>query len=89
MCLGVPGRVIDVQLHAEGGDLPTAVVDFGGVRRSVCVLHVPDVKAGEYVMVHVGFALARIDEAEAARIFAMLRELDALDAYSTDAAEDP
>lgn len=70
MCLGVPGKVIDVDR-----DQPLLVgrVDFGGVSRTVCLEHVPDVVPGDYVLVHVGFALARIDEAEAQRLLLWLR----------------
>ncbi|HYB99946.1 MAG TPA: HypC/HybG/HupF family hydrogenase formation chaperone [Candidatus Limnocylindrales bacterium] len=78
MCLGVPGRVLEVRRERE---LLTATVDFGGVCRSVCLEHVPDTVPGEYVLVHVGFALSRIDEAEAIRIFALMRELDELDEF--------
>jgi hydrogenase expression/formation protein HypC len=59
MCLGIPGRV----LARLDDDL--AKVDFGGVRRDVSVAFTPDVQPGEWVLVHVGFALARIDEDEA------------------------
>ena len=53
-------------------------VDFGGISRSVCLEHVPEVKVGEFVLVHVGFALSRIDEVEARRIFELLKELGEL-----------
>lgn len=72
MCLGVPGRV--VERFAEDG-VAMAKVDFGGVAKVVCVAHVPEVVPGEYVLVHVGFALARIDEQEAKRTFALLEDL--------------
>lgn len=55
-------------------------VDFGGVRRLVCLEAVPDVAVGDYVLVHVGMALARIDEAEAQRVFALLSELERAEA---------
>jgi hydrogenase expression/formation protein HypC len=54
-------------------------VDFGGVARSVCLEHVPDVEVGQYVLVHVGFALSKIDEAEARRVFEFLESMDQLD----------
>lgn len=76
MCLGVPGRVVD--LHEDDG-ISMARVDFGGVLRRVCIEHVKDAKPGEWVLVHVGFALTRIDEEEAKRVFALLKELDQLD----------
>lgn len=64
MCLGIPGRVTAV---ADDAGLRTGVVDFGGVRRDVCLAYVPDVEVGDYVVVHVGFAISRLDEAEALR----------------------
>ena len=76
MCLGVPGRVLDVT--DEDGDengLRMGRVDFGGVARKVCLAHVPDVTPGEYVLVHVGFALSRLDELEARRVLELLDEL--------------
>jgi hydrogenase expression/formation protein HypC len=76
MCLGIPGRVIDTYREH---DVLMGKVEFGGVAKRVCLEHIPDVRAGEYVLVHVGFALSRIDEAEAARIFAFLGEMNQLD----------
>lgn len=63
MCLALPGRVVKVVEGPAG--LPTGIVSFGGVTKEVCLAYVPDARAGDYVLVHVGFALARIDEAEA------------------------
>jgi hydrogenase expression/formation protein HypC len=76
MCLGVPGRVVSMFFE---DDVMMGTVEFGGIRKRVCLDHVRDVRAGEYVLVHVGFALARIDEDEAARVFALLRELGQLE----------
>ncbi len=76
MCLGVPGKVVDT--YREHGVL-MGKVDFGGVRKAACLEHVPDVAVGEYVLVHVGFALSRLDEAEAWRVFDLLREMGQLD----------
>jgi hydrogenase expression/formation protein HypC len=76
VCLGVPGRVIE--LHRED-EVLMGKVDFGGVCRQVCLEHVADVRPGEYVLVHVGFALARMDEAEARKIFALLEGTADLD----------
>ena len=75
MCLAVPGRVIET---FSDGEIRMAKVSFGGVTRRVCLEYTPDATPGDYVLVHVGFALSRIDEAEAQRTFALLRELDAL-----------
>lgn len=77
MCLGIPGRI--VSLHDDAG-LPQGVVDFGGVRRDVCMAYVAqDVDVGDYVIVHVGFAISKVDEAEARRTFEVLREMSQLD----------
>ena len=77
MCLGVPGRVVEI--HDDRG-LAMGVVDFGGVRREVCLAYVNDeIRPGDYAIVHVGFAIAKVDEAEAQRTFAVLREMSQLD----------
>jgi hydrogenase expression/formation protein HypC len=76
MCLGVPGKVVETYREH---DVLMGKIDFGGVRKSVCLEHVPDVKPGEYVVVHVGFALSRLDEAEARRVFEFLEGMDQLD----------
>jgi hydrogenase expression/formation protein HypC len=84
MCLGIPGRV--VSRETEDG-LLMGRIDFGGVTRKVCLEHVPDVVIGEYVLVHVGFALSKIDAAEAQKIFDLLLELDQLTELGPD--DDP
>lgn len=77
MCLGIPGRIVE---RRDDTGLPMGVVDFGGVRREVCLAYVDrDVSVGDYVVVHVGFAIAVVDEAEAHRTFEALRELSRLD----------
>jgi hydrogenase expression/formation protein HypC len=76
MCLGVPGRVVEI---AVADDVLMGKVDFGGIAKQVCLEHVPDVKPGDYVLVHVGFALTRLDEAEAQRVFAFLAAMNQLD----------
>jgi hydrogenase expression/formation protein HypC len=76
MCLGVPGRV--VELYQEHGVL-MGRVEFGGVFRAVCLEHVADARPGEYVLVHVGYALSKLDEAEARRVFEFLAGMDQLD----------
>lgn len=72
MCLGIPGRVVEVFQRDE---LPMGKVDFGGVRKDVCLAYTPDVQPGEYVLVHVGFALSRIEESEAQETLRILREV--------------
>lgn len=77
MCLGIPGRVVDLR---DDGGFPTGLVDFGGVRREVCLAYVAgEVAMGDYVIVHVGFAISKVDEAEAKRTFEVLREMSRLD----------
>ena len=76
MCLGVPGRIVSV---TDEDGLRMGRVDFGGVARPVCLAHVPDAVPGDYVLVHVGFALARLDELEARRVLELLDELARLE----------
>jgi hydrogenase expression/formation protein HypC len=72
MCLGIPGRVTD--LSDDDGVL-VGTVDFGGVRKQVCLAYVPGVTVGEYVIVHVGFAIATVDRHEAERTLDVLRAM--------------
>ena len=77
MCLGIPGQIIDIRTDRG---LPMGTVDFGGVRREACLAYVADqVALGDYVIVHVGFAISKVDEPEAKRTFAVLREMSQLD----------
>jgi hydrogenase expression/formation protein HypC len=77
MCLGIPGRIIEM---TEDTGLSVGTVDFGGVRREVCLSYVADeVEIGDYVVVHVGFAISKVDEEEAKRTFEILREMSQLD----------
>ncbi|MBT8485745.1 MAG: HypC/HybG/HupF family hydrogenase formation chaperone [Phycisphaerales bacterium] len=75
MCLGIPGRITELR----DGPLRTGTVDFDGVTRTVCLACEPDAQVGDYVLVHVGFAISRIDEAEAHRTLEALRELGQLE----------
>lgn len=72
MCLGVPGRIIDIY-QAQG--LRMAKVDFSGVTREACLEHVPDAEVGDYVVVHVGFAISKLSEEEAQESIDLLREI--------------
>ena len=76
MCLGIPGKVVETYRE---NDVLMGKVDFSGVCKRVCLEHVPEVVPGEYVLVHVGFALSRLDEEEAGRVFAYLEEMQQLD----------
>ena len=77
MCLGIPGRIVEV--HDDHG-LSMGTVDFGGVRREVCLAYVADeIELGDYAIVHVGFAISKVDEEEAKRTFEVLKEMSQLD----------
>jgi len=76
MCLGVPGRVEEVW-EADGTRMAT--VDFGGVRKEVCLAYVPDVTVGDYTIVHVGFALTKLDEKSALETLELFRSVGLLD----------
>lgn len=77
MCLGIPGRIV---ARRDDRGLPMGVVDFGGVRRECCLAYVAnEVGEGDYVIVHVGFAISKVDEAEARRTYEVLREMSQLD----------
>jgi hydrogenase expression/formation protein HypC len=75
MCLAIPGKV--VELFAQDG-MHMARVQFGGVTREASLAYVPDTRVGDYVLVHVGFAISRVDEEEARRTYEALAEIDAL-----------
>ena len=76
MCLAVPGLVLDIE---DRDDTRMATVDFGGVRKEVCLEYLPDVGVGEYVIVHVGFAIQRLDQESAAQTLALFDQLGILD----------
>lgn len=76
MCLGVPGRVT---LVYEADGVRMAKLDFDGVQKNVCIEYVPEIVEGEYAIVHVGFAIARIDEDAARETLLLLREIGAID----------
>jgi hydrogenase expression/formation protein HypC len=73
MCLGLPGQVIEVGRDPAG--LLTGKVSFGGIIKNCCLAFTPDVRPGDHVVVHAGFAISRVDEDEAARILAALEAM--------------
>ncbi len=75
MCLAIPGKVVEAFDH---GGMRMAKVQFGGIIREACLEYVPDTKVGEYVLVHVGFAISKVDEEEAHRTYQILEEMDQL-----------
>jgi hydrogenase expression/formation protein HypC len=76
MCLAVPGRVLEI---VDEGALREARVDFGGVVRKACLAYVPEAGVGDYVLVHVGFAISRIDEQAARETFEALAAIEQLE----------
>jgi len=76
MCLAIPGKIESI----SGDDPLTRMgkVNFGGILKEACLAFVPEAKVGDYVIVHVGFALSRLDEAEAQKVFEYLKEMQEL-----------
>jgi len=75
MCLAIPGQIVE---SFEKDGMKMARVRFGGIVRQACLEYVPDAAPGDYVLVHVGFAISRVDAEEAARAYAVLEELNQL-----------
>jgi hydrogenase expression/formation protein HypC len=76
MCLGIPGRITEIW---DDRGTRMALVDFGGVTRTVCLAYLPDVTVGQYTIIHAGFALTKVDEDAARQTLAMFRDLGLLD----------
>ena len=77
MCLGVPGKIIETY---ESNGLPMGKVDFGGAVREACLAYVPEAKVGDYAVIHVGFAISLLSEAEALATLQLLQEIAGLEA---------
>lgn len=73
MCLSVPGRILEI---TEEDGFKMGKVDFSGITKRICLQYVPDIQVGEYALVHVGFAIAKLDEKEAAKTLKLLAELE-------------
>jgi hydrogenase expression/formation protein HypC len=82
MCLAVPGRVVEIR---EQDNTRMGKVDFGGVIKDVCLAYLPDLQVGEYTIVHVGFALQRLDEESALQSLEQYRQMGALEEEFGDA----
>ena len=80
MCLAIPGKIIET-LESDG--MKVAKVSFGGMVKQVCLEYTPEAVPGDYVLVHVGFALSRIDQEQAERTFKILEELGQLTELDT------
>ena len=75
MCLGIPGKVVEIY---EANAMRMGKVDFGGVQKEVCLAYVPEIEVGDYTIIHVGFAITRLDEASAQESLALFREMGVL-----------
>ncbi len=82
MCLGVPGKILTVEPNSVG--MTMGKVSFGGVAKEICLAYVPEAQIGDYVIVHAGFALNTLDEAEAMEVFALLKEMGELEDMTRD-----
>ncbi len=83
MCLGIPGKVLET---FERDGLPYGQVDFGGIRKEICLAYTPEAVPGEYVLVHVGFAISRLNEIEAQENLRLIHEIE--DGLPSDPFED-
>ena len=86
MCLGIPGKVLEV---FERDSLPMGKIEFSGIVKEACLAYTPEAEVGDYVLIHVGFAISRIDEQEANEIFQYLDEIQAADMEEEIAGGDP
>ena len=82
MCLGIPGKVIEID---DNPLMKMGKVDFGGVVREICLGYVPEVEIGAYVIVHAGFAISELDEAEAHETIKLMQEVGMLGEEATPA----
>jgi hydrogenase expression/formation protein HypC len=76
MCLAIPGQVLSID---ETGDIRMGKVDFGGIVKDVCLAYLPDLVVGDYTVVHVGFAITRLDEASALETLEAFRQMGLLE----------
>ncbi len=87
MCLAIPGKLVEIALDGQGVRMGKA--NFGGIVKQVCLEYTPEVELGDYVLVHVGFALSKVDEAEAARTYQALEQLQQLGELDVPDVDDP
>jgi hydrogenase expression/formation protein HypC len=83
MCLGVPGKILSLEPNPVG--MTMGKVSFGGVAKEICLAYVPEAQIGDYVIVHAGFALNTLDEAEAMEVFELLKEMGELEGVTSEA----
>ncbi len=82
MCLGIPAKVVDLY---EANGMKMARVDFGGVLKEACMEYLPEVKIGDYTIIHVGFGLSILDEQEALETLELIRQIEAPGVEGTEA----
>jgi len=87
MCLAIPGKLIEISTDANGVRMGKA--NFGGIVKQVCLEYTPEVEKGDYVLVHVGFALSKVDEALATRTYQALQEMQQLSELATPEVLEP
>lgn len=76
MCLGVPGKILEIY---EQNGVRMGKADFGGVTKEICLAYLPEIKVGDYTIVHVGFAITQVDEQSAQESLALFREMGVLE----------
>jgi hydrogenase expression/formation protein HypC len=76
MCLGVPGKILEIEPNSLG--MTMGKVSFGGIAKEVCLAYVPEAQVGDFVIVHAGFAISRLDESEAMEVFDLLSQMEEL-----------
>lgn len=86
MCLAIPGKLIEIV--SDAGGIRMGKANFGGIVKQVCLEYTPEVEVGDYVLVHVGFALSKVNEEEAARTYQLLDEMKQLGELDTPDLDD-
>ena len=76
MCLGIPGKVVEIY---EANGIRMGKVDFSGIQKEVCLAYLPEIEVGDYTIIHVGFAITRLDEASALETLALFNEMGLLE----------
>lgn len=86
MCLAIPGKVLDI---SEKDGVRAGRVEFGGIVNQICLDFVPEAEVGDYVVVHVGFAISRVDREEAERTYQLLEDMGLLEGELSPSVPDP
>lgn len=86
MCLGIPGKILEIY---EQDTLPMGKVEFGGIAKDICLAYVPEAQIGDYVLVHVGFAISIMDEDAAQEVFSYIEQIQVLSELDQDEPKAP